>query len=546
MIRRRSPRGDDSGIALVVVLMSMLMITAILLTSLAYTVNNLQPARTDADGKAALAAAQAGIDDYVSRLTADTNYWTNAGVDGTNPAFTTGQRVVTSGATFTYRVLSTTGSIQSTGAIKIMATGTARTPSGVSISRTLYGTLRVAGFLDFIYLSDYEVADPSISGSASCGDYYYASTTAGSNRRAGNCSAYEIQWSGTDTVTGPFHSNDALQITGATTFSNPQTESSWPAIVGMTTGKTWWGTQSAGTLPAYIPKYAAPISLPSSNASLLNYVAPNMTGNASLTTGPGCYYSGPTEIIFQGASMRIRSPQTTQASTPAACYAVASASSWQTITPIPAVIYVGAAGGSSCSGTNAGITYPLSGEVFTTGTPSAVAWSSGGGSPAYAVNYTCSRGTAYVQGTANTSVTVASADDVVVTGDLLVPSLSGGIAIGIIAGNAVWVYHPLSASNTSYATFDPANNINASILALNHSFLVENSSRGTTLGALNITGAIAQRYRGPVGATGGANCPVRCGYTKNYVYDSRLLALQPPYFLQPTVTPWRLTAVAGK
>lgn len=542
--RRTGPRHDETGMALVVVLMTMFLVTAILLTSLAFAVSDIQPARTDADSKAATAAAQAGIDDYVSRLTANTNYWTNGGMDVTNAAFGTGQTVTSSGAKFVYQVVNTVSSIQSTGTIKLLSTGTATSPSGVPVSKLLFATLRVSGFLNYIYLSDYEVQDPSIGGASTCADYYYANTTAGANRRAGSCSAYEIQWTGNNTISGPFHSNDALQINGATNFTNT-TESSWPAISGMTSGKTWWGTQSAGTLPGFIPQYAPAISLPSSNASLLNDVAPNMTGNSAITTGPGCYYSGPTEIVLQGTSMQIRSPQTTAANTPTACYNVGIASSWQTISPIPQVIYVGESTGSSCSGTNAGITYPLSGESFTTGTPSAVAWSSGGASPTYSVNYACNRGTVYIMGTASTSTTVASADDIVVTGDITVPNLSGNAAVGLIGGNAVWIYHPISGTN-NYTGFTPATTVDASILALNHSFLVENSGRGTLLGTLNITGALAQKYRGPVGASGGTYCPVQCGYNKNYVYDTRLQTLQPPYFLQPTVTPWRMTTVAAR
>jgi hypothetical protein len=527
---RRPARREDSGIALVVVLMTMIIISLMLLAALAYTTNDLQPSRTDADSKAATAAAQAGIDDYIARLTANSSYWTNNNVDPLNAALSSGQTISGSGAKFSYQVLNM-ATIKSTGTIKLLVTGTVTSPSGATVSKKLFATLRVSGFLNYIYLSDYEVQDPSISGDASCADYYYANTTAGAKRRAGNCSSYEIQWGGNDTISGPFHSNDALQINGGTDFTNRQTESSWPAITGMTSGKTWWGTAASGSLPGFIPLYAPAISLPSSNTSLLNYVAPNMTGNASLTTGPGCYYAGPTEIIFQGASMRIRSPQTTAANTPASCYNVATPSSWQTIAPIPDVIYVGESSGSGCSGTNAGISYPMTGET-NTGTPSAVSWGT-------AINYSCFRGTAYVQGTANTSTTVASADDVVVTGDVTVPSLSGNTAIGLIGGNAVWVYHPIN----NVAAFDPANTINASILALNHSFLVENWKTGPVLGTLNITGAIAQKYRGPVGTS--SNGVAVSGYSKNYLYDTRLQTLQPPYFLQPTVSPWQLKAMAA-
>lgn len=541
MIRALAARKPDGGAALVMVLMAMIILAAVLMTSLAFTLQNAQPTRTDADGKAATAAAQAGINDYLARLEANSSYWLNNGTDPSNSALGAGgQALSSSGSSFKYKVLSSDSEIRSSGTIKLMVTGWAKNSSGVSVEKKMFATLRVKGFLNFIYMSDYEVQDPNIAGSASCDDYYYASTTEGSKRRSGGCSSYEIQWAGGDVVSGPLHSNDALQVNGAANFKNKQTESSWPTIIDKTSGKTWWGTASAGSLPGYIPLYAEPLPLPSSNALLLNYVKPNRTGNSSITTGPGCYYSGPTEIVFQGNSMKIRSPKTTASDIPSECYDKGNPTTWQTISPIPEVIYVGASTGS-CSGTSASttFTYPLSGEYYTSGTPSAVAWTSSAGST---VNYGCSRGTVYVQGQANTSTTVAAADDVVVTGDLTVPSLGGGAAIGLIGGNAVWVYHPVKTSGSSYVNyggFDPANTINASILALNHSFLVANWGKGAGLGNLNLTGALAQKYRGPVGTSGGT------GYIKNYVYDTRLKTMQPPYFIQPTGSPWGVVSVAA-
>ena len=43
--------------------------------------------------------------------------------------------------------------------------------------------------------------------------------------------------------------------------------------------------------------------------------------------------------------------------------------------------------------------------------------------------------------------------------------------------------------------------IDAAILAINHSFIVDNYNCGARLGTLNVIGAIAQKYRGAVGTT---------------------------------------------
>ena len=71
---------------------------------------------------------------------------------------------------------------------------------------------------------------------------------------------------------------------------------------------------------------------------------------------------------------------------------------------------------------------------------------------------------------------------------------------------------------------------------MNHSFTVPYWQRGDALGTLNVTGAIAQRFRGPVGTNSGGT--VVTGYAKNYVYDQRLKYLSPPKFLDPVASAW--------
>ena len=51
---------------------------------------------------------------------------------------------------------------------------------------------------------------------------------------------------------------------------------------------------------------------------------------------------------------------------------------------------------------------------------------------------------------------------------------------------------------------------------------------------LNVTGAIAQKFRGAVGTTSPT------GYTKNYVYDDRLRYRSPPFFLDPVQAAWKV------
>ncbi len=83
--------------------------------------------------------------------------------------------------------------------------------------------------------------------------------------------------------------------------------------------------------------------------------------------------------------------------------------------------------------------------------------------------------------------------------------------------------------------------IDAAILSTDHSFIVDNYKCGKSLGTLNIWGSIAQFWRGPVGTSGGSGT----GYIKNYNYDERLATDQPPSFLTPSTTIWKITRVTA-
>jgi len=111
---------------------------------------------------------------------------------------------------------------------------------------------------------------------------------------------------------------------------------------------------------------------------------------------------------------------------------------------------------------------------------------------------------------------------------------SGIAALGLIATNFVRVYHPCP-SNTNKTGVLENPWIYAAILSTSHSFLVDNWECGKTLGNLGVYGAIAQKFHGPV-ATVGAS-----GYLKDYIYDSRLATVEPPYFLSPFKTGWKVS-----
>jgi len=150
-------------------------------------------------------------------------------------------------------------------------------------------------------------------------------------------------------------------------------------------------------------------------------------------------------------------------------------------------------------------------------------------------------------------LTIAADNDVIIDGNI---THGTGVEVGLIANNFVRVYHPINRSvscwgsnglgnpsaNATSSPEDPTRGsmsnpvINAAILAINHSFIVDNWACGAGLGTLTVKGAIAQRFRGTVGTHSGST--IVSGYSKGYSYDYELRYHQPPFFLDPVQAGW--------
>ena len=143
----------------------------------------------------------------------------------------------------------------------------------------------------------------------------------------------------------------------------------------------------------------------------------------------------------------------------------------------------------------------------------------------YAEPATCA--TLYVKGTYAQNLTIASKNDVIVNGDI---TATNGAVGGIIADNFVRVYHPVTrGSGNCVANVQAPSDrrIEAAIVSLLHSFIVDNWNCGAHVGNLTVKGAIAQKFRGPVGIVGSTSP----GYVKDYQYDDRFRYRSPPFFV---------------
>ncbi len=81
----RTPARDDEGFALLMVIACMVIGSMFAFAALGYALNTQRFSRTNQDWNGALAAAQAGVDDYIAYLNRNDNY-ARTPVDCTNIA----------------------------------------------------------------------------------------------------------------------------------------------------------------------------------------------------------------------------------------------------------------------------------------------------------------------------------------------------------------------------------------------------------------------------------------------------------------------------
>ena len=198
-------------------------------------------------------------------------------------------------------------------------------------------------------------------------------------------------------------------------------------------------------------------------------------------------------------------------------------------------------------------------------------------------------GDAFVNGNLSGQLTIGTANDVIIDGSITYQDCSGqwvtgesgtstpsqgfcpyapgstNDTLGLIANEYVEVNHPVtngsggsvlpSCAGTPGALCDPSTGtgniangtggitIDAAVLALTQSFVVNNYEAGGNEGPLYVYGSIQQFARGPVGTFSGSQTV--SGYVKHYTWDPLLDFLAPPSYLVPTTPSWVLTSITG-
>ena len=503
-------RNSESGFTLVAAVCGSTLI-ALLATVAVATVNgDVHFTQNDLAHKQAYEAARAGINEYFYHLNSENNYWSHctevAEPNAVNQQGSTAkQRNVPGGSgakyaielipaqgkstcnpesltTATASMIETSGSLP--GSFRIRSTGFAE-KSKVSIVTTF----RRASFLDFMYFTQLETSDPvTYENEATVkGAYEQCTLTYEQGRynkpipNSGGQDCDKISFVSEDQINGPVHTNDAFAICGTPTFGRGPADN-----IEVSAKAPGWFSTCEGSKPNFKGTYttSAPVLTPPPTNSKLASIAES-----------GFKYKGQVRICLNGTSMTVGNGGT--------CTGVYSG-------PIPSngVIYV-ANGTCSSTYTPFGTTYPE----------------------------TSGCGNAYISGNYSGQLTIAAENDIIINGNL---KNTGGGLLGLIADNFVRVYHPCTPSksggqgtNGSGSLENPT--IDAAILTINHSFIVDNYNCGEQLGNLTVEGAIAQKFRGPVGTFGGNGST---GYYKNYNYDDRLRYVEPPDFLEPIQSAW--------
>ena len=570
-------RKNDRGAALIIVIGLGLVMVLMVATGLTVALSGMRQSSSEADHDAALDAAYAGVQDYLARVNADSAYTTYGNPASTfsasssvklppktNAAFNlkAGQAwapVPGSSGRASFRYEIDTSLFKSTGVVRVRSTGLVGTTT-----RTVLSNIRVRGFVDYIYFTDYELQDPKLTGKpTSCVLHAWEG-------RASTCGT--IQFARTDHLNGPVHSNDTLVICGSTFDSSVTTANTRNPIYTLPAG-----CSAPHFGPASITR-AATLPMPQTNSAMLSET------RSDLSNSPGCLYTGPTTVTYNAnGTMTVVSPWTrytnitaSSGSDPADCGSVSAlhSAAGATVPQLDAnLLYVqnvptnaadpnysstastGLPAGFVCLGNDGttaladsngssgwrygGVQYPASGEAPTSGwylngTDSS-RWDST--TPAYG----CRSGDLFVNGTVSVQTTAASENYVYVTADVKDKDKNSDV-LGLVGQNGVLVYNPMSSLGVP---LNPAGNreIDAAIVSVAHTFQVQNFDKGPARGTLTIYGSIAQKFRGPV-ATSAAGV-ILTGYAKNYAYDPLLVAVTPPKFLEPSATSFILIRYAS-
>jgi hypothetical protein len=512
---RRVPRRGEDGFTMILAL-GILLVTSLLLAGVFAAVQgDASLSRSDLDGKRAYSAAQAGVQDYLGQLNenaASSAWWQNCANDSASNVSVAG----TTGETYSYQPVTAcvTGGAVGTvvnptlGLLRMEFTGKA---GKFGAQRTIVADFRPLSPLSFMWYTVHETEDPKLD-PTDCQGYFYSNDT---GQPAQQCWIY---WGTNDSVSGPMYTQDQFLVASGTSPSFGrgsqdliESHAATTSVCVVNNGGSQPATAACptGVIGGKAIANAPLVPLPADNANLF----PDAQKNGIILP------AGTTNL-----TLSVSGGKTTGTAVTCTSSTSCTSSTTYDLTANPIIYAPNSTTGCAPSYTPTNVTYQTT--------------SSG--------KFYGACGDIYVSGTYVTGLTVAAADNIVITGSLLnstdtdgQTTPTGTATMGLVANQYVRVYHPVNnPSSTSCTGSTPNVTIDAAILTLAHSFFVDNFDCGA-VATLTIHGAMAQQYRGAV-ATSGSGGATATAYTKNYNYDDRLRILLPPYLFDLQDTSWQI------
>ena len=517
-------RNGEEGFTMIMTVIGLSLIAMLVAVGVTAVNGDVHQNARDLSRKQAYEAAKAGIDEYAYHLHNENGYWakcTNVtGPSAVNQQGSTANRRQvpgTTGASYAIELIPATGHSTCDPTSVATATASMLEPMGAmkgtfriratgysgKASVSVTAAFKPASFLDYVYFTQLETSDPVTYGNAATieGAYVQCSKTLQGGRylatipNSGGKYCDTISFVRGDNVKGPMHTNDAFAICENPTLGRNASD---PIEVSATT-PGWYSTKDvphSGSSCTGSPNFAGTFTM---NSPVL--IPPSTNSQLATIAEPPFRFKGQVHICLSGATITV------------------------------------SGGGRECQ---TGVLYsgplPGNGVVYVENIACTGAYSP------FEATYeeTSECGNVYVHGSYSGQLTIAAGNDIVIDGNLTHSNEEA--MLGLIANNFIRIYHPVErVFNTNTQRYECTGNavgsmsnpvIDAALLAINHSFIVDAYNCGKSLGTLTVHGAIAQKYRGAVGTSGGT------GYLKSYEYDERLHTIEPPSFIEPVQSDW--------
>jgi type II secretory pathway pseudopilin PulG len=551
---------DESGFTMIMTVIGVSLIALLAAVAVTAVNGSAQVTGRDIARKQAYEAALAGINEYSYHLHVKSDYWTectkavpSGEVSALNQQGSTANRRPLpggSGASYALELIPANGFKECVPGIE------AATSSMLEALEPMRGTFQVratgfygkaqvsvtatfkpASFLDYVYFTQLETSDPVTYGNAElkaaaerqCNKTIFehrydtplktlngqmlteSGTTTTDEHSADFCDV--ISFVGADNIEGPMHTNDAFVFCENPTLGRDKND---PIEVSYPEEKGWFQTRDL------LPSWQRSNGCSGSNSNVKGrfeikqpaLIPPATNSQLATIAEQGFRFEGEIAICLEGSLMKVGAGKSCTASP-----------LYSGPFPVNGVIYDG----------------NKNNECNTEYTPFNVSYES-------TVVNTCGN-INIVKGEYAKPLTIAAANNLLIMSNVTKSTEEG--MLGLIATNFIRVYHPTQIhpekcvngicfeDTTKTGCYNSKGSIEnltieAALLALQHSFIVDNYRCGSRLGTLTVKGAIAQKYRGAVGTTGSNGN----GYLKHYVYDNRFKTTEPPSFIEPVKSDW--------